>query len=132
MKRHQLALVLGMCQVTLGDKLLRMELDRLYRGMPLMYKTYIDKKIKEVDLRDSQEVVRNIVSYIVINYMKRKNGFLSGYASNIPPKETAVVVADWLNQLNLPLTSALQQELLVGKVQVPFQTVEPHRVALSD
>jgi hypothetical protein len=101
-----------MCYVTLGDKLLKMELDRLYRGMPLMYKKHIEKKIKDVDLRDSQGVVRDIVSYIVINYMKRKNGFLSGFASNLPPKETAHVVADWLNQLNLPVPEDLKSQLV--------------------
>ena len=118
MKRHQLALILAMCQITLGDRFIKLELDRLYRGMPLMYKRHIEKKIKDVDLRDSQEVVRDIVSYIVNTYMKRKNGFLSGFASNKPPKETALIVHDWIIQLNLPVPKDLKDLVALLNKQI--------------
>lgn len=126
MKRHQLCLLLSLCNKVLGDKFVEMEVRKLNRGLPLLYQQHITKTVEAADLRGSQEDFKHSVSWIAQNYMRRKDGFLKDFRNIKPPDEVALTLEEVFNAANLPIPEDLSQKASQIRLSESGQTQTPH------
>lgn len=126
MKRHQICLLLSLCNKILNDKFVDMEIRKLNRGLPLLYQQHITKMVEASDLRGSQEEMYNAISWIAQTYLRRKDGFLKHFRSIKPVDQVVLTLEDVFNAANLPIPEDLTQKASQIRSLAQYQNQSPH------